>query len=135
MRVTVLSAVVLACGAVPASASASPAGRVTIDLVAGAGNHRNTASVTYKQVDGTANAFRILTVLANSSEPDCVGVEWNDPRSDDGWKSLISEMPCHGNTLLENPGTLIKAPEGHPIKVRLAGYHTPGLAHKDIARL
>lgn len=131
----VAAAAVAAAAGIVAPASAGPAGRVTADLVAGAGNHRNTATVTYKRVDGAVNTFRILTVLASSAEHDCVWVEWNDPRSSDGWKSLISESPCSGNTLLENPGTLIKAPESHPIRVRLAAYHTPDLAHKDIVRL
>ncbi|MFJ6049372.1 hypothetical protein [Streptomyces sp. NPDC092307] len=141
MRVSVLSATAalvfatLAGGAAPAAAD-SPAGPVLqVDLEAGKGLHHNTGTVIYERVDGAANSVRIISVQITSGEQDCAWVSWNDPHNVNGWSNLTSEPSCNGTGLGENPGIIIKAPVGHPLKVRLAGDHLGDVVHKDIQKL
>lgn len=128
-------AATIASGAAPAAAdtSASP-----VVLEAGSGLHHNSATVTYERVDGAVNSVRIISLRASSGEPDCVWVEWNDPKdTGDGWAALNSEPACHGGGLEETPDRVIKAPKGYQLKVRLAAYHDggPEVVHKDVAKL
>ncbi|WP_406305251.1 hypothetical protein OHA61_27325 [Streptomyces sp. NBC_00885] len=132
VTVAVVAATV-AGGVAPAAADTAAS---TVNLVAGAGRHLNSATVTYEHVDGAVNSVKIISVEAYSGEPDCVWVEWNDPKDvGDGWNALNSEPPCYGNNLLETPNRIIKAPKGYQLKVRLAAYHGSELVHKDIAKL
>ncbi|WP_327413717.1 hypothetical protein [Streptomyces sp. NBC_01233] len=142
MRVSALSATAalvvatLAGGAAPAAAD-TPAGPVLqVDLEAGKGFHHNIGTVFYERVDGAVNSVRIISVHITSGERDCAWVAWNDPRDVNGWSNLTSEPSCNGTGLVEHPDRIIKAPAGHPLKVRLAGDH-PGsdVVHKDIEKL
>ncbi|MFJ1566513.1 hypothetical protein ACIOG8_20210 [Streptomyces erythrochromogenes] len=122
-------------GAAPAAAGTLVS---TVNLDAGAGRHHSSATVTYERVDGAENSVRIISLQAFSGEPDCVWVEWNDPKDvGDGWTVLNSEPPCHGGSIEETINQVIKAPKGHQLKIRLAAYHDGGLdvIHKDIAKL
>ncbi|MFD6912246.1 hypothetical protein ACFWB2_10535 [Streptomyces virginiae] len=141
MRISALSvtaaamAATIAGGAVPAAADTLVS---TVNLEAGAGLHRNSATVTYERVDGAVNSVKIISLQAFSGEPDCVWVEWNDPKDvGDGWTALNSEPPCHGGSLGETINQIIKAPKGYQLKIRLAAYHDGGIEviHKDIAKL
>ncbi|MEU2166038.1 hypothetical protein QRN89_00015 [Streptomyces chengbuensis] len=141
MRIPALSVAVavvaatIAGGAAPAAADTLVS---TVNLEAGAGLHHNSATVTYERVDGAVNSVKIISLLAFSSERDCVWVEWNDPNDvGDGWAALNSEPPCYGGNLGETLNRIIKAPKGHQLKVRLAAYHDGGIEviHKDIAKL
>lgn len=82
MRIPALSVAVavvaatIAGGAAPAAADTLVS---TVNLEAGAGLHHNSATVTYERVDGAVNSVKIISLLAFSSERDCVWVEWNDP--------------------------------------------------------
>ncbi|MFJ3910120.1 hypothetical protein [Streptomyces vinaceus] len=142
MRVSVLPAALalvaaaLAAGAAPAAAD-TPAGPVlTLDLEAGtAARHHNTARVTYERVDGAVNSVRIISVEIVSGENDCAWVAWNDPHNVNGWSNLTSEPSCNGTGLFESHNEIIKAPAGHPLKVRLAGDHLGDIVHKDIEKL
>ncbi|MGZ9930697.1 hypothetical protein ACXNSR_12450 [Streptomyces sp. NC-S4] len=142
MRMSALSATAalvlatLAGGAAPAAAD-TPAGPVLqVDLDAGKGLHHNIGTVIYERVDGAANAVRIISVSITSGERDCAWVSWNDPHNVNGWTNLTTEPSCNGTGLGENPDIIIKAPVGHPLKVRLAADH-PGsdVVHKDIQKL
>ncbi|MFG2980179.1 hypothetical protein ACGFYQ_02855 [Streptomyces sp. NPDC048258] len=142
MRISALSATAalvvatLAGGAAPATAD-TPAGPVLrVDLEAGKGLHHNTGTVLYERVDGEVNSVRIISVSIVSGERDCAWVSWNDPHDVNGWTNLTSEPSCHGTGLGENPDRIIKAPAGHPLKVRLTADH-PGsdVVHKDIEKL
>ncbi|MER6778167.1 MULTISPECIES: hypothetical protein [unclassified Streptomyces] len=131
----VLTAATIAGAAAPAAAE-TPANVVTLD--AGLNLHHNTATVTYERVDGAVNSVKIISVDLASGEPDCAWVQWNDPKNTgDGWTNLDSEPSCHGIGLIETLNVVIKAPAGHPLKVRLASYHADGnsVAHKDVAKL
>ncbi|MEU9300954.1 hypothetical protein [Streptomyces sp. NPDC048269] len=141
MRISALSVTValvaatIAGGAAPAAADTAIS---TVDLEAGTGRHHNSATVIYERVDGAVNSVRIISLQAVSGEPDCVWVEWNDPKDvGDGWAALNSEPPCYGGSMEETLNQIIKAPKGHQLKVRLAGYHDGGgeVIHKDIAKL
>lgn len=141
MRLSALS-VTVAVMAATAAAGAAPAAADTLAspvvLEAGTGLHHNTATVTYEHVDGTVNSIRIISLAAASGEPDCVWVEWNDPKdTGDGWAALNAEPACHGGSLEETLNRVIKAPKGYQLKVRLAAYHDggPDVVHKDIAKL
>ncbi|MER7824471.1 hypothetical protein ABTX85_18125 [Streptomyces sp. NPDC096097] len=143
MRVSALSATAalvvatLAGGAAPAAAD-TPAGPVLqADLDAGNGLHHSTGKVFYERVDGAANAVRIISVYVTGGDRDCAWVSWNDPHNADGWSNLTSEPSCSGTGLEEHPGLIIKAPVGHPLKVRLAAYHSDSaeVKHKDIEKL
>ncbi|MEV7420204.1 hypothetical protein [Streptomyces sp. NPDC089919] len=139
MRISALpAALVLTAGALAATAApaaAEPASVVTLEV--GLNNHHNTGRVTYERIDGAVNSVRILTVEATGGLVDCAWLQWNDPNGIDGWSIIQSEPSCNGGTLVEQPGMVIKAPAGHPLKVRLAGYHDGGVVviHKDIAKL
>nr|WSX48094.1 hypothetical protein OG409_03495 [Streptomyces sp. NBC_00974] len=141
MRIPALSVTVavvaatIAAGAAPAAADTVAS---TVNLEAGAGLHHNSATVIYERVDGAVNSVKIISLQAFSGEADCVWVEWNDPKDvGDGWTALNSEPPCFGGSLEEPVNEIIKAPKGHPLKVRLAASHNGGVEvdHKDIARL
>ncbi|WP_030964344.1 hypothetical protein [Streptomyces sp. NRRL S-378] len=126
----------LAAGAAPATAD-TPAGPVLqADLEAGKGRHHNTGTVLYERVDGAVNSVRIKSVTIYSGELDCAWVSWNNPHGTDGWSHLTTEPSCNGTGLVEYPDIIIKAPAGHPLKVRLAADH-PGsdVVHKDIQKL
>ncbi|MFD7555420.1 MULTISPECIES: hypothetical protein [unclassified Streptomyces] len=132
----VLVAATLAAGAAPATAD-TPAGPVlSVPLEAGKVRHHNTGTVDYERVDGAVNSVRIISVTITGGELDCAWVSWNDPDSPNGWTNLTSEPSCNGTTLVENPDLIIKAPAGHPLKVRLLADH-PGsdVVHKDIEKL
>ncbi|OJF11946.1 hypothetical protein [Couchioplanes caeruleus] len=122
--------------AAPAAANTAAS---RVELAAGNGTHFNTASVTYKRVDGAVNSVKILTIRAQSAahEGECVWVEWNDPNWPGGWAHLNSEPPCGGMDYIEELNRVIKAPAGHQLKVRLAVHHQfdVDLAHKDVAKL
>ncbi|MFD9725546.1 hypothetical protein [Streptomyces sp. NPDC059072] len=142
MRVSALSATAalvaatLAAGAAPATAD-TPAGPVlSVPLEAGKGHHHNIGAVTYERVDGAVNSVRIISVDITGGELDCAWVSWNDPDSPNGWTNLSSEPSCNGTELVEYPDRIIKAPAGHPLKVRLLADH-PGndVVHKDIEKL
>nr|WSW46077.1 hypothetical protein OG296_24915 [Streptomyces sp. NBC_01001] len=142
MRVSALSATVvlvvaaLTAGAAPAIAD-TPAGPVlSVPLEAGTGLHHNTGTVIYERVDGEVNSVRIISVSITSGERDCAWVSWNDPHDPNGWSNLTSEPSCNGTGLGESPDRIIKAPAGHPLKVRLTATH-PGsdLVHKDVEKL
>ncbi|KJY17001.1 MULTISPECIES: hypothetical protein [Streptomyces] len=126
----------LAAGAAPATADA-PAGPVLpVDLEAGKSRHHNTATVLYERVDGAVNSVRIKSVSITSGELDCAWVAWNDPHGTDGWSNLTTEPSCNGTGLGEHPDIIIKAPAGHPLKVRLAADHLGSeVVHKDIQKL
>ncbi|MFB7182594.1 hypothetical protein ACFCYI_33395 [Streptomyces sp. NPDC056257] len=141
MRVSALSATAalvvatLAGGAAPAAAD-TPAGPVLqVDLEAGKGLHHNVGTVFYERVDGQVNAVRIISVHITSGERDCAWVSWNDPHNVNDWTNLTSEPSCNGTGLEERPDVVIKAPAGHPLKVRLAGDHLGEVVHKDIEKL
>ncbi|MEV6728484.1 MULTISPECIES: hypothetical protein [unclassified Streptomyces] len=142
MRITALPAALalvaaaLAAGAAPAAAD-TPAGPVlTVPLEAGNGFHHNTGTVTYERVDGAVNSVRIISVHILSGERDCAWVSWNDPHDPNGWSNLTSEPSCNGTGLEESPDRIIKAPAGHPLKVRLAAGHPDSdVVHKDIEKL
>ncbi|MEU9176751.1 hypothetical protein AB0C90_07860 [Streptomyces sp. NPDC048550] len=141
MRVTALPAALalvaaaLAGGAAPAAAdTAGPV--LTAPLEAGNGFHHNTGTVIYERVDGAVNSVRIISVHIVSGERDCAWVSWNDPHNPNGWTNLTSEPSCWGTGLEEFPDVIIKAPAGHPLKVRLAADHgDPEVMHKDIEKL
>ncbi|MER5971438.1 hypothetical protein ABT112_17160 [Streptomyces sp. NPDC002055] len=135
LSVTVgLMAATVAGGAAPAAAGPLVS---TVNLEAGAGLHRSSATVNYERVDGAVNSVKILSLEAFSGQRDCVWVEWNDPESANGWSALNSEPPCYGMSMGEGLNRIIKAPKGYQLKVRLAGYHDGGMVvmHKDIAKL
>ncbi|MFJ7585891.1 hypothetical protein ACIQZO_00545 [Streptomyces sp. NPDC097617] len=141
MRMSALSATAalvlatLAGGVAPAAAD-SPAGPVLrVDLEAGKGLHHNVGTVLYERVDGEVNAVRILSVYITGGERDCAWVSWNNPWDGGVWSNLTSEPSCNGTGLEEHPGQIIKAPAGHPLKVRLAGDHLGEVVHKDIQKL
>ncbi|MER7465232.1 hypothetical protein [Streptomyces sp. NPDC097981] len=142
MRMSALSATAalvvatLAAGTAPASADA-PAGPVLVlELEAGTATlHHNTARVTYERVDGAVNSVKIISVEIVSGERDCAWVAWNDPHNVNGWSNLTSEPSCNGTGLIEGHDEIIKAPAGHPLKVRLAGDHGGDVVHKDIEKL
>ncbi|MCX5147989.1 MULTISPECIES: hypothetical protein [unclassified Streptomyces] len=131
----VLVAAALAAGAAPAAAdTAGPV--LTVDLEAGtAALHHNTARVTYERVDGALNSVRIISVEIVSGERDCAWVAWNDPHNVNDWSNLTSEPSCNGTGLFESHDQIIKAPAGHPLKVRLAADHGSDVVHKDIEKL
>ncbi|WP_159050732.1 hypothetical protein [Streptomyces sp. IMTB 1903] len=131
-----LVAATLVSGAAPAAADA-PAGPVLqADLEAGKGRHHNTATVLYERVDGAVNSVRIKSVTIYSGELDCAWVAWNNPQGTDGWSNLTTEPSCNGTGLVEYPDIVIKAPAGHPLKVRLASDHLGSdVVHKDIQKL
>ncbi|MFF4102156.1 hypothetical protein [Streptomyces sp. NPDC001903] len=130
-----LAAATLAAGAVPAAAD-TPGPILTVELEAGtAAHHHNTARVTYQRVDGAANSVKIISVEIVSGERDCAWVSWNDPHDVNGWSNLTSEPSCNGTGLFESHDQIIKAPAGHPLKVRLAGDHLGDVVHKDIEKL
>ncbi|MCX5179590.1 hypothetical protein [Streptomyces virginiae] len=141
MRVSALSAAALvvatlAAGAVPATADTPAGPLLVVPLEAGDGLHHSTGSVTYERVDGAVNAVRIISVHIRGGERDCAWVAWNDPHDPTGWNNLTSEPSCHGTGLEESPDRIIKAPAGHPLKVRLAADHGgPEVKHKDIEKL
>ncbi|MFB6808096.1 hypothetical protein [Streptomyces sp. NPDC056387] len=131
-----LVAAALATGAAPAAADTAPGPVLTVDLQAGtAALHHNTARVTYERVDGAVNAVRIISVEIVSGERDCAWVSWNDPHNVNGWSNLTTEPSCNGTGLVESPDEIIKAPAGHPLKVRLAADHGTDVVHKDIEKL
>lgn len=141
MRIQALLATVavvaatVAGGAAPAAADTVTS---TVNLEAGTGLHHNSATVIYERVDGAVNSVKIISLQAFSGEPDCVWVEWNDPKDvGDGWTALNSEPPCYGGSMGETLNRIIKAPKDHQLKVRLAAYHDGGIEviHKDIAKL
>ncbi|MFK0258319.1 hypothetical protein [Streptomyces sp. NPDC090445] len=130
-----LTAATLAGGAAPAAAETTLS---TVKLEAGANLHHNTAKVNYERIDGAVNSVKVTYVLITSGERDCAWVQWNDPKAGgDGWTSLTPEPSCHGIGMGEPREVVIKAPAGHPLKVRLAAYHSDSadVMHKDIARL
>ncbi|MFE2478815.1 hypothetical protein [Streptomyces sp. NPDC059389] len=145
MRVSVLPAALalvaaaLAGGAAPAAADTPAGPSLTVALEAGtAALHHSTARVVYERVDGEVNTFKITSVHATGGTRDCAWVEWNDPDGwNNGWSSLTTEPACHGSDLLETPDRIIKAPSGHPLKVRLVAYHDDSaeIVHKDVAKL
>ncbi|WP_406263235.1 hypothetical protein OHT93_00965 [Streptomyces sp. NBC_00191] len=139
MRIPALSVTVAVVAATVAGGAAPVAAATVVspvNLEAGTGRHHNSATVIYERVDGAVNSVKIISVEAYSGEPDCVWVEWNDPKDvGDGWTALNSEPPCYGGNLLETPNRIIKAPKGYQLKVRLAAYHGSELVHKDIAKL
>ncbi|MFI8260204.1 MULTISPECIES: hypothetical protein [unclassified Streptomyces] len=141
MRISALPAAIalvaatLAAGAVPAAADA-PGPILTMELEAGtAALHHNTAKVTYQRVDDAVNSVKIISVEIVSGERDCAWVAWNDPRNANVWSNLTSEPSCNGTGLFESHNEIIKAPPGHPLKVRLAGDHLGEVVHKDIQKL
>ncbi|MFE9483227.1 hypothetical protein ACFYNM_32065 [Streptomyces spororaveus] len=143
MRVATLSAtaaLVLAtlAGSVAPAAADTPAGPVLqVPLEAGNGLHHSTGSVVYERVDGEVNAVRIISVYVTGGDRDCAWLDWNDPHNPNGWSSLTSEPSCGGTGLEEHPDRIVKAPVGHPLKVRLAAYHRDSaeVKHKDIEKL
>ncbi|MFG2482653.1 MULTISPECIES: hypothetical protein [Streptomyces] len=143
MRVSALSAAAvlvaatLAAGAVPATADTPVGPLLVVPLDAGNGLHHSTGSVAYERVDGAVNAVRIISVHVTGGDRDCAWLDWNDPHSFTGWSSLTSEPSCDGTGLGEYPDRIIKAPVGHPLKVRLAAYHADSgeVKHKDIEKL
>ncbi|MFE2553352.1 hypothetical protein ACFXGI_33175 [Streptomyces sp. NPDC059355] len=141
MRISALPAAIalvaatLAAGAAPAAAD-TPGPILTVELEAGtAALHHNTAKVTYQRVDGAVNSVKIISVEIVSGERDCAWVSWNDPHDVTGWSNLTSEPSCNGTGLIESHDQIIKAPAGHPLKVRLAGDHLGEVVHKDIEKL
>ncbi|MER5928767.1 hypothetical protein [Streptomyces sp. NPDC002054] len=131
----VLTAAMLAGGATPAAAETTLS---TVELEAGANHHHNTATVTYERIDGAVNSVKITYVLITSGERDCAWVQWNDPKAvGDGWSALTPEPSCHGIGMGEPRERIIKAPAGHPLKVRLAADHpdSADVVHKDIEKL
>ncbi|MEU9165883.1 hypothetical protein AB0D29_37115 [Streptomyces sp. NPDC048424] len=141
MRISALSAAlavtVVTLAGSATSAAAEPTA-LTIPLEAGANLHLSTGSVTYERVDGAVNSVKIISVRATGGAKDCAWVQWNDPKAGgDGWSSLVSEPGCYGGTVGETPNVVIKAPAGHPLKVRLAAYHfdSAEVIHKDIEKL
>ncbi|MFD6229805.1 hypothetical protein ACFWFZ_23460 [Streptomyces sp. NPDC060232] len=131
-----LVAATLASAAAPAAADTLAGPVLQADLEAGKGRHHNTGTVIYERVDGAVNSVRIISVSITGGELDCAWVAWNDPHGADGWSNLTTEPSCHGTGLGEYPDMIIKAPAGHPLKVRLAADH-PGsdVVHKDIQKL
>ncbi|MGW3328180.1 hypothetical protein [Streptomyces virginiae] len=127
----------LAAGAVPATADTPAGPLLVVPLDAGNGLHHSTGSVAYERVDGAANAVRIISVHVTGGDRDCAWLDWNDPHNPTGWSSLTSEPSCGGTGLEEYPDRIIKAPVGHPLKVRLAAYHADSaeVKHKDIEKL
>ncbi|WP_328928622.1 hypothetical protein OG429_31430 [Streptomyces sp. NBC_00190] len=141
MRISALSAA-LAVTAMTLAGSVTPATAEptvsTVTLDAGAGLHHSTGTVLYEHVDGEVNSIKIISAQATGGTHDCAWVQWNDPKAGgDGWSPLISEPGCYGSTVGETPNIVIKAPAGHPLKVRLAAYHfdSAEVKHKDIAKL
>ncbi|MFB7462461.1 hypothetical protein ACFCZ1_02950 [Streptomyces sp. NPDC056224] len=130
-----VTAVTFAGTVTPAAAEPSAS---TVTLDAGAGLHHSTGRVIYEHVDGAVNSVKIISVRATGGSADCAWVQWNDPKAGgDGWQSLNSEPGCYGGTVGETLDVVIKAPAGHPLKVRLAAYHADSVdvMHKDIAKL
>lgn len=130
-----LTAATLAGGVTPAAAETTLS---TVNLEAGANLHHNTATVKYERIDGAVNSVKVTYVLITSGERDCAWVQWNDPKAGgDGWTSLTPEPSCYGIGMGETREVIIKAPAGHPLKVRLAAYHfdSVDVMHKDIAKL
>ncbi|MFE7096015.1 hypothetical protein [Streptomyces erythrochromogenes] len=142
MRLSVLPAAAalvlatLASGAAPAAADTPADPVLQVDLEAGKGRHHNTGTVLYERVDGAVNAARIKAVTIYSGELDCAWVQWNNPHNPDGWSNLTTEPSCNGTGLGEYPDLVIKAPVGHPLKVRLVADHLGSdVVHKDIQKL
>ncbi|MFC9818637.1 hypothetical protein ACFWG6_07320 [Streptomyces erythrochromogenes] len=126
----------LVSGAAPATADTPADPVLQVDLEAGKGRHHNMGTVLYERVDGAVNSARIKAVTIHSGELDCAWVQWNNPHNPDGWSNLTTEPSCNGTGLGEYPDIIIKAPVGHPLKVRLVADHLGSdIVHKDIQKL